>query len=269
MAVRPSGATSRKKPGSRSRWRLAAAIRRLLLLIVVLAQTAGATWLMLSVLPYHGGNGLEIAMTAIFAVLFLWISLGFWVGVFGFWFRRVGDRHALLSQQSPETLAATPLRRTAIVLPIYHEPIDRTLGGLRAVYRSLERSGALEYFDFFILSDSRDPDVWLREQTAWAELCEELGAEGRLFYRRRTLNLNYKSGNIGDFLRRWGRHYEYMTVLDADSLMGGETLVRMVQLMERHRQVGILQTSPSLNALERTILGSPEYTSRRRTLRVV
>lgn len=246
MVTRPSGATSRKMPRARSRWRLAALIRRLLLLVIVLTQTAAATWLMLSVLPYHGGNGLEVAMTAIFAVLFLWISLGFWIGVFGFWFRRIGDRHALLSQQSAETLAQTPLRRTAILLPIYHEPIDRTLGGLRSVYRSLERTGALEHFDFFILSDSRDPDVWLREQTAWAELCEELGAEGRLFYRRRTLNLNYKSGNIGDFLRRWGRHYEYMTVLDADSLMGGGALVRMVQLMERHQQVGILQTSPSL-----------------------
>ena len=230
----------------RTRWRLAASIRRILLLVVVLAQTAIATWFMLSVLPYHGGNGLEVAMAAIFAVLFLWISLGFWIGVFGFWFRRIGDRHALLSQQSTEALAATPLRRTAILLPIYHEPIDRTLGGLRAVYRSLERTGALEHFDFFILSDSRDPDVWLREQSAWAELCEELGAEGKLFYRRRTLNLNYKSGNIGDFLRRWGRQYEYMTVLDADSLMDGNTLVRMVQLMQRHPQVGILQTSPTL-----------------------
>src|SRR5690606_18767337 len=69
---------------------------------------------------------------------------------------------------------------------------------------------------------------------------------GRLFYRRRKLNLNYKSGNVGDFLRRWGRRYDYMIVLDADSLMGGETLVTMVQLMERHPQVGILQTSPEL-----------------------
>ena len=240
---RPRGATSTRP---RSRWRVAAAVRRTLLVFVVLAQTAAASWFMLSVLPYHGGNWLEISMTAIFAVLFLWISLGFWMGVLGFWFRRFGDRHALLSQQDAESLAATALSRTAIVLPVYHEPIERSFGGLRSVYRSLERTGAIEHFDFYVLSDSRDPDVWLREQAAWAELCDELGAQGRLFYRRRTLNLNYKSGNIGDFLRRWGRHYDYMAVLDADSLMAGNTLVRMVQLMQRHPQVGILQTSPTL-----------------------
>src|SRR5690606_35004565 len=140
----------------------------------------------------------------------------------------------------------TPLGRTAILMPVYHEPIERSLGGLSAVYRSLERTGQLEHFDFYILSDSRDPDIWLQEQAAWAQLVEELGAQGRLFYRRRQLNLNYKSGNIGDFLRRWGCNYQYMVVLDADSLVGGDTLVRMVQLMQCHPRVGILQTSPGL-----------------------
>lgn len=76
--------------------------------------------------------------------------------------------------------------------------------------------------------------------------CVKLGAEGRLFYRRRPVNLHYKSGNIADFLRRWGRAYRYMIVLDADSLMEGETLVNMVRLMEREPRVGILQTSPAI-----------------------
>ena len=110
----------------------------------------------------------------------------------------------------------------------------------------MQRSGTLANFDFFILSDSRDPDVWLAEQAAWDSLRNELGLQNQLFYRRRPLNLNYKSGNIADFLRRWGPTYEYMIVLDADSLMGGDNLVRMVQLMQRHPQVGILQSSPSL-----------------------
>ena len=37
-----------------------------------------------------------------------------------------------------------------------------------------------------------------------------------------------------------------MVVLDADSLMSAHTIVRMVQLMEREPQVGILQTNPSI-----------------------
>ncbi|QIB51069.1 glucans biosynthesis glucosyltransferase MdoH [Pseudomonas sp. OIL-1] len=232
---------------SASRWRCAAAWRRSFLLLAVLLQTAVATYFMLSVLPYNGGTALEIAMAVLFAILFTWISIGFWVGLIGFCIRRIGgDRHSLLAQQDQATLAGTALARTAIVMPIYHESVERSLSGLKSVYRSLERTGQLDHFDFHILSDSRDPDIWLREQTAWAGLCKELGAGGRLFYRRRTLNLNYKSGNIGDFLRRWGRNYPYMVVLDADSLMGGRTLVRMVQLMQRHPRVGILQTSPAL-----------------------
>ncbi|SDR78604.1 membrane glycosyltransferase [Halopseudomonas litoralis] len=231
----------------RSRWWTAALLRRSCLLILVLGQTLVASWFMLSILPYKGGNGVEIGMLVLFAILFAWISFGFWIAVAGFVLRRLGgDRHSLLRQQDSAALNATPLARTAILMPIYHESVERSLGGLSAVYRSLERTGQLEHFDFFILSDSRDPEVWLQEQAAWAKLVKELGAEGRLFYRRRKLNLNYKSGNVGDFLRRWGRNYDYMVVLDADSLMGGETLVKLVQLMQRHPAVGILQTSPEL-----------------------
>ena len=53
-----------------------------------------------------------------------------------------------------------------------------------------------------------------------------------------------KSGNIANFCRRWGHNYRYMIVLDADSVMAGETWVRMVDAMERNPRIGILQTPP-------------------------
>src|SRR5690554_2129135 len=162
-------------PESGGRWRRAALLRRSLLLVLVVGQTALAGWFMLSVLPYQGGNALEVAMLVLFALLFAWISFGFWIAVIGFCLRRLGgDRQSLLRQQDAATLAATPLARTAVIMPIYHEPIERSLGGLSAVYQSLERSGQLEQFDFYILSDSRDPDIWLQEQAAWARLVKEL-----------------------------------------------------------------------------------------------
>ena len=124
------------RPSTRARWRLAAMLRRTLLLLLVTGQVAAASWVMLSVLPYRGGNGLEIAMVVLFAILFAWISFGFWIAVAGFILRRLGgDRHSLLRQQSETELATTPLARTAIVMPIYHEPIERSLGGLSAVYQ--------------------------------------------------------------------------------------------------------------------------------------
>ena len=227
-------------------WRRAAWFRRSLLMLLVFSQALAGTYFMIAILPYHGATIVEKAMGALFCLLFTWISVGFWTGVFGFVLRRFGGDRLSLMHRHRHHLQDTPLARTAIVMPIYHEPIERSLGGLKAIYRSLQETGQLDHFDFFILSDSRDPEVWLDEQAAWQQLCRDLGAEGKLFYRRRSVNLNYKSGNIADFLRRWGRDYKYMVVLDADSLMAGNTLVQMVRLMEREPKTGILQTSPSL-----------------------
>lgn len=231
----------------RYRWRRVAIVRRSLLILFVLGQTTVACYYLLWVLPYHGGTWLELGMVALFAVLYAWIAVGFWTAVFGFVLRLLGgDRHALLRRHNDEALAATPLAKTAILLPIYHEPVHWTLSGLKAVYQDIERTGNIDQFEFYILSDSRDPNVWLEEQAAWQALAKELGADGRLFYRRRPVNLNYKSGNVADFLRRWGRRCKYMVVLDADSLLSGETVVRMVRLMEREPGVGILQTNPTI-----------------------
>lgn len=229
------------------RWRGMAYFRRALLALLVFGQTGVASYYLLWILPYHGGTTVEKGLVVLFALLYAWIAVGFWTAIFGLFLRVCGgDRYSLLRRHSAEALADTPLAKTAVVMPIYHEPVQRTLRGLRAIYRDIERSGQIEHFEFYILSDSRDPNVWLEEQTAWQSLCDELGAEGRLFYRRRTVNLNYKSGNVADFLRRWGRRSKYMIVLDADSLMSGRSLVRMVQLMQREPRTGILQTNPTL-----------------------
>ena len=59
----------------------------------------------------------------------------------------------------------------------------------------------------------------------------KLDASGRLFYRRRHRNVARKAGNIADFCTRWGGSYEHMLVLDADSLMTGETILMLARLM--------------------------------------
>jgi membrane glycosyltransferase len=242
-----AGADAMRTADRGAQWRRAAMLRRALLTFLVLAQTLLASYFMVSVLPYHGGNGVERGLVCLFAILFAWISVGFWIAIFGFVLRRRGgDIHSLARRHDAARMAETSLARTAVVMPIYHEPLGRTFGGVRAVYRSLQSTGLMEHFDFYVLSDSRDPDVWLAEQAAWFRLCGELDAGNHLFYRRRTVNLRYKSGNIADFLRRWGRNYEYMIVLDADSVMSGETLVRMVRHMQLEPQIGILQTNPVL-----------------------
>lgn len=227
-------------------WRPAARWRRVCFTVLVLAQTGVGVWAMLGILPYHGATGVEFALVVLFAVLFGWISAGMWMAVFGFVARALGGDRLSLMHRHRHDLDRTPLAPTAVIMPIYHEDVERSLRGLRATYRSLERTGHLPHFEFFILSDSRDPQYWLEEREAWHRLCGELGAQGRLHYRRRRVNLKAKTGNVGDFLRRWGQRFRYFIVFDADSLMRGDTLVRMVQLMEREPQCGILQTAPML-----------------------
>jgi membrane glycosyltransferase len=65
-------------------WHRAGTVRRSLLLALVLIQTVLATWSMTAVLPYHGSQPLEIALLALFVLLFAWISAGFWTAVMGF-----------------------------------------------------------------------------------------------------------------------------------------------------------------------------------------
>ncbi len=229
-------------------WRWPARRRRVLLIAMVAAQSIVAAYYMLAVLPYHGATMLEIALTVAFTASFGWVSIGAWLAVFGFVMRcRGGDPLGLLARSGPRGVARVALTsRTAVIMPIYNEAADRALSGLGAVYRSLERTGKAKHFDFFVLSDSRDSDVWLAEQAAWYELAQKLDAQGQFFYRRRRINLRHKSGNVADFLRRWGRNYDYFVVLDADSLMAGRTLIRMVRLMQQHPEVGILQAPPRI-----------------------
>ena len=149
---------------------------------------------------------------------------------------------SLERRQAPRPLDSSA--RTAIIIPVYNEDAQRVFGGLKATYRSLERAGALEAFDFYVLSDSNDPDRWVDEEVCWARLCRELDAFGRIFYRHRRINLKRKTGNVADFCRRWGANYRYMVVFDADSIMSGPALARAIGVMEQHPDVGILQTVP-------------------------
>ena len=126
-----------------------------------------------------------------------------------------------------------PAGRTAIVMPIRNEDVARVFAGLRATYESLARTGELAHFDFFVLSDTSDPDTRVAEVAAWERLCRDVGGFGRIFYRWRTHRIKRKSGNIADFCRRWGDRYRYMVVLDADSVMSGACLATLVRLAER------------------------------------
>jgi membrane glycosyltransferase len=214
--------------------------RRLLLLALVVMSAGAATNVFASVLATDRLSYLDVAILGMFFLSFAWISSAFWTALAGFLALCRGSGAGL--QMPADELAATS--RTALVMPIYQEDPEHVGIRIAATYRSLAATGQLSHFDLFILSDSRDPDLVRQEQALWARLCTELDAGGRLFYRNRPDNRGRKAGNIADFCRRWGGLYRYFVVLDADSIMSGETLVRLVQLMEGNPKAGLIQTVP-------------------------
>ncbi|MEO9136401.1 MAG: glucans biosynthesis glucosyltransferase MdoH [Casimicrobiaceae bacterium] len=242
--VERRSAAKPQDPGAR--WRRRAAHRRLIMVSLILLQTTVATDYMALVLPYHGHRPLEVAILVLFAVLFAWISAGFWTALAGFWLLARGrDGYAI----SRRMAGAGPLSipdgtRTAVVMPICNEDVPRVFAGLRATYESLEQTGALDRFDFFVLSDTGNADTRVAELDAWLALCRAAGGFGRIFYRWRQHRIKRKSGNIADFCRRWGRKYRYMIVLDADSVMSGECLTALVRIAEANPDAGIIQTAP-------------------------
>ena len=221
-------------------------LRRVVFFTLVALTTLIALGLLVSVFQTDGFSPMELLLLLLYTILFAWICISFWTAFMGFWILLFGRDRWAISRQAPQTppdpRAAPP--RTAILMPIYNEDSERVFAGLRAIHQSLAATGQLDGFDFFILSDTRDPDVWVEEELRWQDMVRALDGQGRIFYRNRPENTSRKSGNLEDFCTRWGGHYRYMIVLDADSIMQGATLVEMVRLMELHPRVALIQTPP-------------------------
>jgi len=218
--------------------------RRRLLLILALASSAGAAFVLGTILAADGFSALELGIMLLFSALFAWIATSFWISSFGFVVSLLG----LGRRQVPEHSAGDPVdeseRATALVMPVYNEDPGRVVAGLQATLESLLESGAPGRFDAYILSDTTDPDIWVAEELAWSRLNREFAGRIDVYYRHRPRNLARKSGNIADFCESWGYRYDYMVVLDADSVMSGESLARLVRRMNRNPRVGLIQAPP-------------------------
>ena len=127
-------------------------------------------------LPYV----IQFGILALFAILFCWVSAGFWTALMGWELLTGRDRYRISgSSAGSEPIAADA--RTAIVMPICNEDVPRVFAGLRATVESMAATGEMERFDFFVLSDTNDPDIAVAEQQAWLELCRETKGFGKIF----------------------------------------------------------------------------------------
>ncbi|MHC5653156.1 glucans biosynthesis glucosyltransferase MdoH [Stappia sp. ICDLI1TA098] len=215
---------------------IAVGIRRAGAIILTLGLTVAAASMFGSVAVADGFDWVDVVRISLVAFCALWLSWGACIGILGL----------IFPSESVSVSDGKPSGRTAIVIPVYNEAADAVFARLDAMYRALDDLGVLSTFDFHVLSDSTREEAAAAEKALYRRAVTVLGAGGRLFYRHRSPNTGRKAGNIADFIRASGGAYDYMLVLDADSLMSATTIVEMVRRMEAAPDLGLLQTVPRI-----------------------
>ncbi|KAH7089282.1 putative glycosyltransferase [Paraphoma chrysanthemicola] len=149
--------------------------------------------------------------------------------------------------------------RTALTIYMRNEEPDSIFSRLLAMYESLSQTGCLGNFRFVLLSDTSDPDVMRMEERTFERLKGKLstGTFGTAFYRRRSKNIGFKAGNAFDYVEHHSDGDDFFVPLDSDSTMSGELLVRLASSMEKHPQIGMIQTqfatTPSVSGFSRVM----------------
>lgn len=217
--------------------------RRYAVFLVVTTTLAALVAAFSHVLAAGPLGPLQALTIAAFALASAWTSLGFWNSVIGFSLLCFGRGPTRVGSLPEAIDCQAPLRtRTAIAMTVRNEVPRQFIARLKATKASLDETSQGASFDYFVLSDTTDPELIEEEERAIGTWLAEAGADHRIVYRRRSSNEGFKPGNVRDFCKRWGSAYEFMVLLDADSLMSGRAIVRLVRAMEENPQLGILQS---------------------------
>lgn len=213
-------------------------LKRLFVLGSALLLSAYAVYEMLNIFLVGSLTTLETIVTILFAANFFWIALGFVQSLTGFF--------TLLKKKREEEEKVELNTRTAILMPIYNEPPDRVFALLEEMALEIASTPYSQSFDIFILSDSNQSPHILSEEQAFVKLRSSTAGKIPVYYRRRSKNKEHKSGNIEDFCVKWGNSYDHFIILDADSIMETDTLIKLAQRMQQDPTAGIIQTLPFL-----------------------
>jgi membrane glycosyltransferase len=212
--------------------------RRIILILLTMVLAFGASGEVRLALLQDGLNLWDILLLVLFLPLFGWVAFGFVGAAIGFVLLMGGTVPGYIAPPVPRTRLSG---RTAVVMPIHEEDVTGVFGRVTAMIRSIAHTPDAPAIDFFVLSDSK-PESGAAEERAWEAVAG--GSPVPIYYRRRTINTARKPGNLADWVQRFGGAYDYMTVLDADSLMSGPTIVALIDAMEARPTIGLIQTVP-------------------------
>ncbi|HEX8375423.1 MAG TPA: glucans biosynthesis glucosyltransferase MdoH, partial [Geminicoccaceae bacterium] len=224
-------------------------LSRRLLLAVPSLLTAGLIVALALAAYGRPDGGLAWTVLVLFGLVMAWQSFVAWQYLYGLTATAMGERAKSALERRSQTVPAraSGLTRTAAVVAIHAEDAVAVFAGLRVMARSLQREGGDgDDIEIFVLSDTRDGAIAAVEEHEFARIEAWAAQNGpglpRFRYRRREQNIGRKAGNITEFCRTYGSEYDFMIVLDADSLMTGATMRRLVRLMEEAPRTGLIQT---------------------------
>jgi membrane glycosyltransferase len=198
-----------------------------------------------AVLAADGLSLIDGVMLIAFAIGAPWTVLGFWNAVIGLVLLKfVRDPLPLTAPYMAAADATGPIVvRTAVFMTVRNEDPARALARFDVILKSVEATGHGQAFGWFVLSDTPDgTPAAEEEERAFRTWADSLGNPANVIYRRRADNTGFKAGNVRDFCERFGDAYDLMLPLDADSLMSGDAIIRMVRIAEAHPKIGILQS---------------------------
>ena len=159
---------------------------------------------------------------ALFVLLFAWIAFSFMSALAGFFVLLTRRKDELgIDPSAPLPAIAQPHRDAAADLQ--RGPASRAgaaAGDLR-IGRGDRTRRAVRLVRPERHHRSRRSGSPRRKR--FLQLRAELGGAASIFYRHRPENTARKSGNIDEWVTRFGADYECMLILDADSLMTGDT----------------------------------------------
>ncbi len=232
--------------------------RRRIVVALNVSTYLGMLWLAALVLGAGGWTLVDVILFIGFALGTPWTVLGFWNAVIGLWLLHFHGNP--MPEVAPFAAAGdvpTPVAiKTAIFMTVRNEDPARAILRLKTVKASVDATGEGKTFSYFVLSDTNDDALATMELAAFESWKAVDPDAARLTYRRRTDNKGYKAGNVRDFCERWGNDFELMLPLDADSVMSGEAIVKLVRMMQAYPKLGILQSlvvgMPSSSAFART-----------------
>jgi membrane glycosyltransferase len=218
---------------------------------------AGLVWLAVIALSPGGFGWVDLFLVVLFAVTLPWYVIGFWNASIGLAIMRFArDPVAAVTPVAGRVRGDEPITTsTAILLCIRNEPPERAARLLGPMLEGLAARGVGAHFHVYVLSDTSLPAVAAAEDQCFAALAATWRGRVALTYRRRSDNTGFKAGNIGEFCERWGKNHDFAIVLDADSVMSVDLVLKLVRIMQIDPQLGILQSlvigMPSASAFAR------------------